>query len=65
MLIQAITRSGVTDCACCGMAIMTSDISKPSRCDGCPPGGECDPGMSWHCPTGECDGTVCDENGGH
>lgn len=65
MLITPVTRSGIVDCACCGQHIMTSDMAKPAYCGGCSPDGECDSAESWHCATGECDGTGCDENGQH
>lgn len=66
MIITPITKSGIADCACCDMPVMTSDISKPSYCEGCVDE-NCDGTnpAAWHCPTGRCAGTLCDENGIH
>lgn len=64
--MKILVQSGVTDCACCGMQVMTDNINEQAFCDVC--GDEnCDKTnpAAWHCPTGECDGTMCDENGNH
>lgn len=68
--MKTLVQSGVTDCACCGIHIMVNNINRENYCDGCKPArkreaGECNPKKSWHCATGECDGTMCDENGNH
>lgn len=51
--------SGVQDCSCCGMTVMTR------KCESCA-SGDCDPDVTWHCSQigGECDGTVCETHEG-
>lgn len=48
----------MSDCACCGVHIMAAAGGK---CDSCA-SGECDPAVTWHCATVECDGTACEEH---
>lgn len=53
------TKAIARQCRCCGCELVGKLWA---LCDGCEDDGDCDPDESWHCDTGACDGTACEDH---